>query len=85
MDRREILRERRRQLNPRPGPHPKGAGPHKIYDYCSENFATSHGCKVYDYYSDNFATPHECETYDYYSENFATSPEHKICDYCGKH
>ena len=28
---------------------------HKIYDYYSENFATSYGYKIYDYYSENFA------------------------------
>ena len=49
---------------------------HKIYDYYSENFATSYGYKIYDYYSDNFATPHECKTYDYYSENFADALLH---------
>ena len=27
----------------------------KIYDYYSENFATSYGYKIYDYYSENFA------------------------------
>ena len=30
----------------------------KIYDYYSENFATSYGYKIYDYHSDNLSLIH---------------------------